>query len=208
MDILLYHSYFLDHDPVEQRIMKPYPPLGLLCLSAYLKREGFAVGLEDTTFSDYASVERSITAAKPFAVGIYTNLMTRRHAITIAGMARDAGALVIFGGPEAVNYPEEYLSYGDVVVVGEGEATMAELVGHLRAEGLNELGDIHGIQYLEGDGQVRTTPPRALIKDVDGMPFPDRAAIDLERYLDTWDRHHGVRSVSLITARGCPYKYQ
>jgi radical SAM superfamily enzyme YgiQ (UPF0313 family) len=37
------------------------------------------------------------------------------------------------------------------------------------------------------------------------MPFPDRDAIDMERYLQTWKTHHGQSSVSLITARGCPY---
>ena len=40
-DILLTHGYFLFEDEKEQQIMKPYAPLGLLYLSAYLKREGF-----------------------------------------------------------------------------------------------------------------------------------------------------------------------
>jgi hypothetical protein len=35
-DILLTHGYFLAEDEKEQQIMKPYPPLGLLYLSAYL----------------------------------------------------------------------------------------------------------------------------------------------------------------------------
>ena len=39
-DVLLTHGYFLDEDEKEQQIMRPYPPLGLLYLSAYLKREG------------------------------------------------------------------------------------------------------------------------------------------------------------------------
>ena len=42
-DILLTHGYFLAEDEKERQIMKPYPPLGLLYLSAYLKRDGFAV---------------------------------------------------------------------------------------------------------------------------------------------------------------------
>ena len=35
--ILLTHGYFLSEDEKERQIMKPYPPLGLLYLSAYLK---------------------------------------------------------------------------------------------------------------------------------------------------------------------------
>ena len=41
-DILLTHGYFLAEDEKERQIMKPYPPLGLLYLSAFLKRVGFS----------------------------------------------------------------------------------------------------------------------------------------------------------------------
>src|SRR6185295_11195914 len=37
MDLLLTHGYFLAEDAQERRIMKPYPPLGLLYLSSHLK---------------------------------------------------------------------------------------------------------------------------------------------------------------------------
>ena len=36
-DLLLTHGYFLAEDEKERQIMKPYPPLGLLYLSAFLK---------------------------------------------------------------------------------------------------------------------------------------------------------------------------
>ena len=49
MDILLSHGYFLRDDAVEQEVMKPYPPLGLLYLSSYLKRSGFSVEVFDST---------------------------------------------------------------------------------------------------------------------------------------------------------------
>ena len=51
MDILLTHGYFIAEDPHEQKIMKPYPPLGILYLSSHLKQAGFSVDLFDTTFS-------------------------------------------------------------------------------------------------------------------------------------------------------------
>jgi radical SAM superfamily enzyme YgiQ (UPF0313 family) len=41
--------------------------------------------------------------------------------------------------------------------------------------------------------------------DLDRQPFPDRSAIDLPAYLNAWRERHGVGTVSLITARGCPY---
>ena len=57
MDILLTHGYLLYEDPHELRVMKPYPPLGVLYNSAYLKREGYSVGVFDTTFSSMAEFE-------------------------------------------------------------------------------------------------------------------------------------------------------
>ena len=50
MDILLAHGYFLYDDPHELKVMKPYPPLGILHIRAYLKGQGFDVGVFDSTF--------------------------------------------------------------------------------------------------------------------------------------------------------------
>lgn len=50
MDILLAHGYFLNEDPHELKILKPYPPLRILHLSALLKSRGIAVNLFDSTF--------------------------------------------------------------------------------------------------------------------------------------------------------------
>src|SRR5262249_38058624 len=47
--------------------------------------------------------------------------------------------------------------------------------------------------------------PAEQIANLDTLPWPDRERIDIGLYLNTWRRHHGNSSVSLITARGCPY---
>jgi radical SAM superfamily enzyme YgiQ (UPF0313 family) len=51
-----------------------------------------------------------------------------------------------------------------------------------------------------------TNPARAQIEDLDALPRPARDMIHLERYVDAWRSHHGMGSVNLITARGCPYR--
>jgi radical SAM superfamily enzyme YgiQ (UPF0313 family) len=50
------------------------------------------------------------------------------------------------------------------------------------------------------------TAERPKINDLDTLPFPDREAIDHQKYLDAWKTHHGASSINLITARGCPYR--
>lgn len=205
MDILLTHAYFLAEDAHERRIMKPYAPLGILYLASHLKARGFATGVYDATFGSLAEFGALVARERPAVVGIGVNLMTRRNALAMAREARAAGARVVLGGPEPINYAEEYLARGvDVVVAGEGELTLAELVPHLAAHGPAGMAHIAGIAFRE-DGAVVRTAARPAIADLDAQPFPDRGAIDLERYLATWRAHHGEASVSLITARGCPY---
>lgn len=207
MDILLTHGYFLDEDPAERNVMKPYPPLGLLYLSSHLKQAGFDVQVLDTTFSTRDQFETFVEEHRPGVVGIYTTLMTRRNVVKHIPKLKATGATVILGGPEPVNYADEYLGKGaDIIVAGEGEETLEELLPHLARKGMQGLDTIAGIVYRNGDGELTRNPPRMLMKPINEQPFPDRAAIDLDRYLQVWKKHHGVSSVSLITARGCPYR--
>src|SRR5689334_1646953 len=70
-DILLGHAYFLKYDIIERRVMKPYPPLGILYLSAYLKRVGFNVEVFDSTFKDFDNFEAAVRTCRPRIVGLY-----------------------------------------------------------------------------------------------------------------------------------------
>lgn len=200
MDILLAHSYFLCQDPAEQRELRVYPPLGLLYLSAYLKRKGFRVEVFDSTFHSKEDFRALLDKNRPPAVGIYCNLTTRHNVLEMMRTAKAYGARVILGGPEPPLHAQEFLDHGaDLVVVGEGEETLAEIL-----EG-REPAAIDGIVYSNGKGEVIRTSPRSLIPDLDSLPFPDRKAIELKPYLEAWKGRHGISSVSLITARGCPY---
>ncbi len=186
--------------------MKPYAPLGLLYICSYLRSKGLQVEVFDSTFSSRASLFEILEQRPPSVLGIYANLMTRPTVVEILKVARDAGWKTIVGGPEPGAYIDEYLNAGaDVVVIGEGELTCEELVPMLQAGSLDALQKVDGIAYRQSDGTVVRTSPRAQIPDLDAQPWPARDAIDFDRYLSTWREHHGQGSVSLITARGCPY---
>jgi anaerobic magnesium-protoporphyrin IX monomethyl ester cyclase len=204
MHLLLTHGYILAEDPKEQRIMKPYAPLGILSLSAHLRNKGFDVDIYDATFGSREELFRILDTGPPAAVGIYGNLMTRRNVLDSAARARAAGWIVILGGPEPSNYAEEFLAAGaDLIVAGEGEWALERLL----ATGLDRSywPSIPGIIFSTADGSVRRTGAAQLISNLDAQPWPDRERVDIERYLDVWREHHGAGSVSLITARGCPY---
>lgn len=205
--ILLTHGYFLSEDEKERQIMKPYPPLGLLYLSAYLKKYGHSVELYDSTFGTRPELLEKIRRSSGGLVGIYTNLLTRGSVLQIISAAKQCGSTVILGGPESANHSTEYLNSGaDVIVVGEGESTLTELMATLPAMGPHDLGSVPGIVFKNASGEIVHTPERTKINDLDTLPMPDREAIDHQKYLDAWKTHHGSSSINLITARGCPYR--
>jgi anaerobic magnesium-protoporphyrin IX monomethyl ester cyclase len=208
-ELLLTHGYFLMEDPKELQIMKPYPPLGILYICSHLQAKGHTVEVFDSTFSTKAKLIERLHTGTPSVLGIYANLMTRSNVVTILQAAKQAGWKTIVGGPEPGAYVEEYLQSGaDIVVQGEGELTLEEILNAYTQTSAPDLQKIHGIAFRDQDGCVHRTAPRAQIADLDAQPWPAREAIRTEQYVDTWRHHHGMGSVSIITARGCPYHCQ
>jgi radical SAM superfamily enzyme YgiQ (UPF0313 family) len=207
MELLLAHGYFLAEDAQEQEVMKPYPPLGLLYVSSHLRARGHAPFVFDSTFRSYAEFLALLERERPSVVGLYCNLMTKANVLRMAAASRRAGATVVLGGPEPPHYAEQYLEHGaDFVVVGEGEATLEELLPRLLARpGSRDLASVAGLVYRDEQGRLVRTPPRPLLPRLDEQPWPDRDAIDVSPYLRAWRERHGRGSLSLLTARGCPY---
>lgn len=204
MRLLLTHGYFLSEDPKERQIMKPYPPMGILYLSSHLRAKGFEVDIYDSTFGSREDLFAILDDGPPAAIGIYGNLLTRRNVLDIAARARAAGWRVILGGPEPANYADEYLAAGaEIIVAGEGEYALERLLATNMHQ--PEWPSIPGIIFRTPDGSAFRSGPAKLVADLNAQPWPDRERVDIPRYLRAWRDYHGNCSVSLITARGCPY---
>ena len=204
MNLLLTHGYFLADDAKEREIMKPYAPLGLLYLSSHLRRAGFDVEIYDSTFGTKEELFRILRENPRGVLGVYGTLMTRANVLAITAEARENGWLVVLGGPEPSAWAEQYLARGaDVIVTGEGERALEGLLRCVMDRA--SWAATPGIIFRTGDDTLLRTPPAPLIQDLDAQPWPDRERIDMGRYLAAWRASHGKGSVSLITARGCPY---
>jgi radical SAM superfamily enzyme YgiQ (UPF0313 family) len=206
--ILLTHGYFLNEDLKEQQIMKPYVPLGILYISAYLEEKGIETKVFDSTFSSFGKLKEELLSTKPPIVALYTNLMTKLNVLRIVSFIKSEAHLkntkVILGGPEIRHYSLEYLKHGaDLVVIGEGEETMFEIYSHFKQHG-DLPGDCAGTALLDKN-EIKTNPERTLVKDINVLPFPNRKKINLGLYLDAWKKHHGKSMISVSTMRGCPY---
>jgi radical SAM superfamily enzyme YgiQ (UPF0313 family) len=215
IDLLLVNPLFLHDDPVEARLMTPYFPLGLLYVAAAARQAGFRVEIFDAMFADgdHDFLE-ALQRTRPKVVGLGVLATVRQAALRLAGLAHRNGATVIAGGADPTARPERYLEPGDdglcpvdIVVVGEAEDTIVELLSLLLPEKdrLEGLGAVAGIAYHGPDGKVVKTPCRRLIEDVDRIPVPARDLIDLESYRHAWRRRHGLFSLSILATRGCPY---
>ncbi|MEK9138505.1 MAG: radical SAM protein, partial [Bacteroidota bacterium] len=187
-------------------VMKPYPTLGILYISAYLKSKGFCVEIFDSTFQSKEAFSSYINQTRPSIVGIYVNLMTKLNVLQLITYCKSKGCAVIVGGPEIPYYGEDFVNHGaDVGVIGEGELTLEELIPHIQKHGVRGLSHIHGIIYRDDNGKIILTPDRALIPALDVLPDPDRESINVRRYMETWRIAHGKGSISLICSRGCPF---
>jgi anaerobic magnesium-protoporphyrin IX monomethyl ester cyclase len=208
MKIVLAHGYFIEDDPKEKEIMRPYPPLGILYISAYLEEQGYPNEVFDSTFSSIEKLQGYLLQQRPVIVGLYTNLMTKLNVLKIISFIKNHPTLqktkIILGGPEVRNHAENFLKHGaDILVVGEGEETMLEVVQAID-QGKN-FNEIKGIIYQAEEGEIITTTSRALLKNLDDLPLPARNKIDLSLYFNAWKNKHGHHMLSVSTMRGCPY---
>jgi len=206
MSIVFTHAYYLSDDPKEQKIMKPYPPLGLLYVSAYLKSKNIDNDVFDTTFSIQAAQLDFILEKQPKIICIYTNLMTKVEVIKLIKILKTEVfnfPKIVLGGPDVTYNVANYLkAEADFLVIGEGEETTFELY-----QAITNRGDFHtvnGIAFIENH-QIIQTPPRTKFKELNELPLPNRDAINMESYLQTWKTNHGQSSMTISTQRGCPY---
>ena len=141
------------------------------------------------------TVDEFMTTMAPDMVGITMSATEHSEGLEIARLAKSRGAVTVLGGYHPTGIPDELISQPqvDIVVRGEGELTMRELVMKGRADG------VCGVSFVE-NGEIVHNPSREFIEDLDSLPFPAR---HLRRYTYRTrlmqDREHDV----LTTSRGC-----
>ncbi len=218
--MLVAHSYYLAYDAKQLRKMKPYPPLATLLVAARLRESGHDVTLFDAMLAegveDFRKVlgrrQPDITLLVEDNFNFLTKMCTLRMREAACEMIRDAkaaGSRVAVNGSDASDRFGSYLEAGaDVVIVGEPDDTVLELVESWSDPGPASLDEIPGLVLpsRRGGGEVRRTPVRPYRRDLDALPLPAWDLVDVERYRAGWRKAHGRLSWSVVTSRGCPYK--
>jgi radical SAM superfamily enzyme YgiQ (UPF0313 family) len=204
------------------------PPLGVWRLAGVLKQSGAQVRVFDPNCVSEPpplALERELRSGEWDVVGISTTGMTLRFDLELAHLTRRVApnALLVAGGMEATFRPELMFELGpfDLVVLGEGEHPMLEIVARLR-EG-RTLGGVAGTaERARGAAGVLRLHQRSLDHDelrdaIFTTPYEDMP------YAAYWERLEAayrvgalptkaarearlaeIRSVRLITLNYCP----
>jgi anaerobic magnesium-protoporphyrin IX monomethyl ester cyclase len=215
VDVLFGQAYFLRFDPKLWEARQPYAPLGALYAAACVRERGYSVALFDAMLAaSEAEWEEALDRHRPRVAVIYEDnfnylskmclLRMRQAALTMIDAARERGITTIVAGADATDHPSAYLDRGaTVVVTGEGEVTLVEVLAALSAD--TPLSTVDGLCLRDASGRTIKTKPRGIIRKLDELPFPAWDLVDVERYRAIWQSHHGYFSMNLVTTRGCPY---
>jgi anaerobic magnesium-protoporphyrin IX monomethyl ester cyclase len=195
-------AYYLGEDigySVQRR-----PQLGFQYLCAVLEKKDVETNIFDQTVEPF-DLDLLVTRLKEYDMaGFYCSDPHEEKVKEWSRRIRERTDIpILVGGPSTLTNTT-FLDHGcDIIVHGEGELTIQEVVDYYN--GAMDIENIKGISYRKGDLTV-TASPRELIEDLDSIPFPDRSKIDINAYFDYFLFNMRKPYITIIATRGCPYK--
>ncbi len=179
----------------ESEIETRYTPLGILYLSASLKK-AFPAGTFEIKLVN-KNVKKNLKSFRPDIVGITAVSQNFNYAIRHAKMARRYELPTMVGGVHVSIIPESLTKDMNVGCIGEGELAVVELMKMFQKhKGFpsDELEKIDGIVFWK-KGKLIKTQHRLSTRDMDQLiPYPDRTL------------EGPVKHAYVFSSRGCPYR--
>jgi len=189
----------------ESLVSAPFcPSLTLSMLAGAAALDGHEINILDLRREQepLTQLHNQLRRFQPEVIGISVLTMmfpeVQKLAQEIKRVSPDA--LLLAGGVHPSAMPEQMLNDTefDVIVIGEGEQTLREILAG------GDLSEIHGLLYRDGD-ELKRTPPRELLKNLDELNLPAYNFFELDRYdVPTllWKKSRIAMSES---SRGCPF---
>lgn len=186
------------------------PPLGILYLAAFLRREKLCdVEVIDAQVEElsYPALKERIRKTAPDFVGISAMTFTLLDCMKTAGIVRELypDIPIAWGGSHIHIYADEMirLPEADFCFTGEGEHAFAELIRRFHKP--DEWDDIQGLVFRR-NGKIVRTPTRKLLAndDLDHLPFPARELVPYSKYSSVMAKRDPI--TTMFTSRGCPFR--
>ena len=188
-------------------------PLGIAYIASALRNAGHEVTIYNQDkfhysqehLTDYLTRNRFEVVGLGIIAGYYPYI--KLIEISEAIKRVNPRPIYILGGHGPSPTPEYFLKKtgADVIVVGEGDITVTELLAAL--ENKKPLASVKGIAYLE-NGRLVTTERRELVKDLDELPFPawDLFPVDYYSLIRLPHANNTDRVFPVLSGRGCPFR--
>jgi len=177
-------------------------PDWLAYCTAVLERDGFDVQLYDFPARnwDKNKLRELIKQKQPDFVILDSTTPSIFSDIECACVCKESSkAKIIMVGPHVSALPQQTLELAggvvDVGVIGEYDYTVSEVI-----KNISNLSSVPGIAYWNNDA-VSVTEQRALIENLDELPFPAWHHLNL---LDYFDGGKLYPYIDIISGRGCP----
>jgi len=186
------------------------PPLGLASLAAYLDQQKIENSIVDCYAHPDAArtIKDELLRLRPAFIGLSCTTSSFLDGVRVIQKAKEVlpGIKAVVGGPHVSALKEKVLEgfpEVDFVVVGEGEATITELI-LANGEGAEQ---IKGLVFRDRSGEVCFNGYRMQIADLDTLPFP--AYEKLHGFPQVYSlpifNYPTTPNTSCISSRGCPY---
>ena len=197
-------SLFVFH---EHQAIGSKPPLGLMSIAAYLKKEGFSsVEIFDASLENLSSEQTAsrLAGMHPDVIGFSVMTDVWYNTTRTCELAKQLlpDAMIVLGGPHALIYPELSLasSCADILIAGDGEIAFRKVLESLIAGDPPE--GINGVFWKNPDGEISQPDiSLATLEGINALPAPDRSMINNDAYSSLLSP---VRSTTMMTSRGCP----
>ncbi len=220
-------TVFLINSPIKDNVTSEYlngnafPPLGILTIGTAVKHKtDWDVKVYDAQVTSFKEIERDMERIKPNVVGLSVLGKTYENGLKFAKLAKNHGAITVFGNDHAaLLYNNILKNQDDVDVISAGEHGENMFVPFLQAlETGIDFADVPDMIYKNENGViVRNLVEQPKLQGrykMDQFEIPDRNLLPkkvwdtyLENYLQRYGFMHpsdNVTGVSTInTARGC-----
>ena len=182
------------------------PPLGLLCVGGALIDAGHNVTLLDAEIGNmpHNEIVKHVVQHAPEVLLVGHSGSTSAHPIVVGLTRRFRAELpnlkIVYGGVFPTYHYHDILTHEpqiDVVVRGEGEATVPALIAAL--ENSEDLATVDGIAFRQQD-RIIETPPAQMINNLDDYRV-GWELVDLKQY----SYYGGKQAVVMQFSRGCPH---
>ena len=188
---------------------------GIRTISSILKREGHNVNLVFMTLSEDYSQNYSLSDLNQLLklcresklIGINSFASTSQRASKLISFLKEnLHVPIIYGGVHTTISPEDCLKISDIICIGEGEETIAEVAKAI--EKGKKIDKIKNLWIKKGEKIIKN-PVRDLVDDLDSLPMPD---YDIKNHyiLDNgkirkFKEEDLAGQIFFLTGRGCPY---